>query len=156
MVGITSQIASRGGGSNGVGFAIPVNTAKRVVAELIQYGKVRRGWIDASLVQLFPALVSYAKLPVNRGLLVSRVRSGGLAQEAGLRQGSKPVQYRDSTFYIGGDIIVNVDGMKIETLSDLYSALEDNKPGDKVAVRVIRGKRTVNLTVTLGSREDSD
>jgi len=86
MIGINTMIYSPSGGSVGIGFAIPVNTAKRVVTELIQYGKVRRGWIDATMVQLFPALVRYAKFPVNSGLLVSRTRKGGLADKAGLRR----------------------------------------------------------------------
>ncbi|MDR1210925.1 MAG: trypsin-like peptidase domain-containing protein, partial [Spirochaetaceae bacterium] len=80
MIGINTMIYSPSGGSVGIGFAVPVNTAIRVVSELIQFGRVRRGWIDASLVQLFPSLVNYAKLPVNAGLLVSRTSRGGYAE----------------------------------------------------------------------------
>lgn len=153
MIGINTMIYSPSGGSVGIGFAVPVNTAKRVVAELIQYGKVRRGWIDATVVQLFPALVSYAKLPVSTGLLVSQTKKGGLAERAGIRQGTEPVRYRNSVIYLGGDIITMVDGVKITRLADLYSALEDNKPGDKVAVEINRNGKTVSLTVTLADRE---
>ncbi|MDR2048913.1 MAG: trypsin-like peptidase domain-containing protein, partial [Treponema sp.] len=138
MIGINTMIYSPSGGSVGIGFAIPVNTAKRVVSELIDHGRVRRGWIDASVVQLFPNLVQYAKLPVAAGLLVSRTRRGGLAEQAGLRQGSEPVRYGSTVIYLGGDIITGVDGMKVGTLTDLYSALEDNKPGEKVEVEVMR------------------
>ncbi|MDR2053081.1 MAG: trypsin-like peptidase domain-containing protein [Treponema sp.] len=155
MIGINTMIYSPSGGSIGIGFAVPVNTAKRVVAELIEHGRVRRGWIDASVVQLFPALVRYAKLSVNSGLLVSRTKRNGFAEQAGLRQGSEPVRYGSSVIYLGGDIITNVDGMKVDTLADLYSALEDNKPGQKVAVEILRGGRTVKLEITLADREET-
>ncbi|MDR2491153.1 MAG: trypsin-like peptidase domain-containing protein [Spirochaetaceae bacterium] len=154
MIGINSIISSPTGGSVGVGFAVPVNTAKRVVAELIAHGKVRRGWIDATIVQLFPALVRYAKLPVSNGLLVSRTQKGGLAEKAGLKQGSDPVRYGSSVIYLGGDIITKVDGIKIESLADLYSALEDNKPGEQIEIEVLRGDKTVQLRVTLSDREE--
>jgi S1-C subfamily serine protease len=155
MIGINTMIYSPSGGSVGIGFAVPVNTAKRVVAELIQYGKVRRGWIDAAVVQIFPALVRYAKLPVESGLLVSRTKRSGYAEQAGIRQGSEPVRYGSNVIYLGGDIISSVDGMKTGTLADLYSALEDNKPGERVAVELIRGGRTIKLEVILADREQS-
>jgi S1-C subfamily serine protease len=155
MIGINTMIYSPSGGSVGIGFAVPVNTAKRVVAELIEHGRVRRGWIDASVVQLFPALVRYAKLPVNTGLLVSRTKRNGFAEQAGLRQGSEPVRYGSSVIYLGGDIITKVDGMKVDSLADFYSALEDNKPGQKVAVEILRGGKTVKLEVTLADREET-
>jgi S1-C subfamily serine protease len=153
MIGINTMIYSPSGGSVGIGFAVPVNTAKRVVAELIQYGKVRRGWIDATVVQLFPALVNYAKLPVTSGLLVSQTKKGGYAERAGIRQGSEPVRYGNSVIYLGGDIITMVDGIKISRLADLYSALEDNKPGDKVTVEINRNGKPISLTVILADRE---
>jgi S1-C subfamily serine protease len=154
MIGINTMIYSPSGGSVGIGFAVPVNTAKRVVAELIQYGKVRRGWIDASVVQLFPALVRYAKFPVNSGLLVSRTKRNGFAEQAGIRQGTEPVRYGSSVIYLGGDIITSVDGLKTNALADLYSALEDNKPGEKVVVEIIRGGRTSTLEIILADREE--
>jgi S1-C subfamily serine protease len=155
MIGINTMIYSPSGGSVGIGFAVPVNTAKRVVAELIAYGRVRRGWIDATVVQIFPALVRYAKLPVESGLLVSRTKRNGYAEQAGIRQGSEPVRYGSNVIYLGGDIITSVDGMRIETLADLYSALEDNKPGEQVAVELLRGGRTVKLEVILADREQT-
>ena len=154
MVGVNTMIYSPSGGSVGIGFAVPVNTAIRVVNELIQYGKVRRGWIDATVVQLFPSLVRYAKLPVDAGLLVSRTKKGGLSEKAGLRQGSDPVQYGRSVIYLGGDIITSVNGLKTKTLADLYASLEASKPGDVVKVEIIRGGQTVNLQMTLADREE--
>jgi len=154
MIGINTMIFSTSGGSVGIGFAVPVNTAKRVVNEIMQYGKVRRGWIDATVVQIFPSLVRYAKLPVNSGLLVSRTVRGGLAEKAGLRQGGEPVQYGRSVIYLGGDIITAVNGMKTNTLADLYSSLEACKPGDTVNVEIIRGGRASSLRITLADREE--
>jgi S1-C subfamily serine protease len=154
MIGINTMIYSPSGGSVGIGFAVPVNTAKRVVTELIQYGKVRRGWIDATVVQIFPSLVRYAKLPVNSGMLVSRTMRGGLAERAGLRQGSEPVQYGRSVIYLGGDIITSVNGMKINTLADLYSSLEACKPGDRVKVSIIRNGNESSLEIVLADREE--
>jgi S1-C subfamily serine protease len=154
MIGINTMIYSPSGGSVGIGFAVPVNTAKRVVTELIQYGKVRRGWIDATVVQIFPSLVRYAKLPVNSGMLVSRTRRGGLAERAGLRQGSEPVQYGRSVIYLGGDIITSVNGMKINTLADLYSSLEACKPGDRVKVNINRNGNESSLEIVLADREE--
>jgi S1-C subfamily serine protease len=105
-------------------------------------------------VQLFPSLVRYAKLPVNSGLLVSRTRRNGQAEKAGLRQGSEPVQYGRSVIYLGGDVITSVNGMKTNTLADLYSSLEACKPGDKVKVDILRGDRAITLEITLADREE--
>jgi S1-C subfamily serine protease len=154
MIGINTMIYTPSGGSVGIGLAIPVNTAKRVVAELMQYGKVRRGWIDATMVQLFPALVNYAKLPVDKGMLVSRVRRGGNAEKAGIKQGTETARYGSQTIYLGGDVITKVDGVAIESLADLYSALEDNKPGEEVEIEIIRNGRTVRSSVILADREE--
>jgi S1-C subfamily serine protease len=154
MIGINTMIYTPSGGSVGIGLAIPVNTAKRVVAELKQYGKVRRGWIDATMVQLFPALVNYAKLPVDKGMLVSRVRRGGYAEKAGIKQGTETARYGSQTIYLGGDVITKVDGMAIESLADLYSALEDNKPGEEVEVELLRNGRTIRTSITLADREE--
>ena len=154
MIGMNTMIYSPSGGSVGIGFAVPVNTAKRVVAEILEHGKVRRGWIDATVIQIFPALIRYANLPVERGLLVSRTRRNGLAERAGLRQGNDPVQYGRSVIYLGGDIITSVDGLKTNTLADLYSALESNKPGDVVKVEILRSGRSHTLDITLVDREE--
>ena len=154
MIGVNTMIYSPSGGSVGIGFAVPVDTAKRVVNELIQYGKVRRGWIDATVVQIFPSLVRYAKLPVEAGLLISRTKKGGLAEKAGLRQGVEPVQYGRSVIYLGGDIITSVNGLKTNTLADYYASLEASKPGDVVKVEIMRGGQTTILQITLADREE--
>jgi S1-C subfamily serine protease len=156
MIGVNTMIYSPSGGSVGIGFAVPVNTARRIVPDLIEYGFVKRGWIDVVPVQLFPSLVRYANLPVREGLLVSRVINGGNAQSAGIRGGqrNRAVRSRGSVIYLGGDIIVGVNGMSIATLADLYSALESSIPGEKAIIEVVRGNDRLQLTLTLSERPE--
>ena len=159
IIGVNTMIYSPSGGSVGVGFAVPVNTAKRIVPDLIKFGMVKRGWIDAEYVQLFPALIEYMKekgspLPVEKGLLVSVSNKGGNADRAGVRGGTTPVRYYQSVFNVGGDILVSVDGMTVSSLADLYSALEDNKPGDTVKMEFYRNTRKMSVSVALSDRAD--
>lgn len=156
MIGINTMIYSPSGGSVGIGFAIPVNTARRVVPDLISYGHVNRGWIDFFPVQLDPNIVRYGKLPVKKGILVSKVERNSNAAKAGIRGGdiSNPVQYGKSIIYFGGDIIIKVDGIDTATLADLFSALEDNKPGETVEVELLRGKRKITVSVVLSKRPE--
>ncbi len=160
LIGVNTMIYSPSGGSVGVGFAVPVSTAKRVVPDLIKYGMVKRGWIDAEYVQLFPALIEYMKekgspVPIDKGLLISSVRRGTNADRAGLKGGTTAVRYYQSVFNVGGDILVSVDGMPISSIADLYSALEDNKPGDTVSVQYYRGSKLSNATLSLADRNES-
>jgi S1-C subfamily serine protease len=155
MIGVNTMIYSPSGGSVGIGFAVPVDSAKRVVPDLIKFGMVKRGWIQITPVQLFPALVRYAGYKVNNGILVSKVDPGGNAEKAGIKGGDTPVRYARSIINIGGDIIVEVDGMIIESLSDLYSALEDNKPGEVIDVKVVRGSQYITYKVKLSTRPES-
>ncbi len=149
LVGINSAIKSPSGASAGIGFAVPVNTARRVAEELIRYGTVRRGWIDIDPVQLFPALVNYFRLPVDKGILVNT--AGPVARQYGVRGGdtSRGVSGGRATFYPGGDIIIAVNGQPVETYSDYLNALEDTKPGEIVEVKVIRGGQEKSLKVRL-------
>jgi S1-C subfamily serine protease len=154
MIGINTMIYSPSGGSVGIGFAIPVDTANRIIPDLIRFGKVKRGWIDINPVQIFPALVRYAQLPVDKGVLVSQVAKGGNAERAGIRGGNRDqaVRYGSGIIYLGGDILVEIDGMAITSLADLYGALEDNKPGDQVEVKVLRGRSTMTFRFALSER----
>jgi len=159
IIGINTMIYSPSGGSVGIGFAVPVNTAKRIIPELIEYGKVRRGWIEMEVIQLFPALVDYMKsnkltVPVEKGLLISSIKKGSNADRAGLRGGNTPVRYYQTVFNIGGDIIVAVDGMTVGSVADLNTALEDNKPGDTVTVEYYRGDKKYKVQVQLVEREE--
>jgi S1-C subfamily serine protease len=119
---------------------------------LLRYGEVQRGWIDIVPVQLFSALVRYASLPVSEGVLVSEVEPGSNADKAGLKGGEKAVRYGRSIIKLGGDIIVEVDGMAVATLMDLLGALEDNKPGETVQVKVLRDRQDKTLYVKLSKR----
>jgi S1-C subfamily serine protease len=154
MIGINTMIYTPSGGSVGVGFAIPVDTARRVVSDLMKYGMVQRGWIDIVPIQLFPSLVRYAKLPISQGILISRVTSGGNAEDAGLRGGKsgQSVRSGNSVIYLGGDIITGINGEKIATLSDFYGALEATRPGDRIEVEVLRDKQLKTLKVDLSER----
>jgi len=158
VIGINTMIYSPTGGSVGIGFAVPVDTAKRVVPELLANGRVSRGWIDFTPVQLFPQLVRYAGLPVAKGILVSKVASGGQAAKAGLRGGdpNQGVRYGQSILYLGGDIVTAINGVEVGALADLYSALESSKPGDKAKLAILRGTQRLEVTVTLVQRTDKD
>ncbi|MFW5795908.1 MAG: S1C family serine protease, partial [Alkalispirochaeta sp.] len=156
MIGINTMIFSPSGGSIGIGFAVPVDTARRVVPDLLEYGVVRRGWIDIVPRQLFPQLVRYARLPVDQGLLVSEVIPDGNADAAGLKGGSRnnAVRYGRTVIYLGGDIITTVDGMSVASIANLYEALEDNRPGERVVVEFIRGRRRMETEIVLSERPE--
>jgi len=158
MIGINTMIYSPSGGSVGIGFAIPVDTAVRVVPQLIKNGQVRRGWIDIEAIQLFPDLVDYLKQagrgsPVESGLLVSTVVQGSNADRAGLKGGSVAVRYGSTVFYIGGDIIVSIDGKAVTSIAQMYSALENTTPGQQVNVEYYRGSKKMATTVILSERK---
>jgi S1-C subfamily serine protease len=154
LIGINTMIYSPSGGSVGVGFAVPVDTARRVVPDLMKYGSVKRGWIDISPIQIFPELVRYANLAVGKGILISKLDAGGAAAAAGLHGGdpSSAVRYGRTVMYLGGDIIVQVGSTATETIADLYSALETTRPGETVKVVYLRGGSRRETTVTLVER----
>jgi len=156
MIGVNTMIYSPSGGSVGIGFAIPIDTARRIVPELINYGMVKRGWIDLVPVQLERNLVDYAQIPTSKGLLVSKVTRGGNAERAGIKGGDpdKPVRYGRSIIYLGGDIIIEIDRMPVSTLADLFAALEDNKPGEEVEVVIMRGRQLRSFTIRLSERPE--
>lgn len=153
MIGINTMIYSTSGSSAGIGFAVSIDTAKRVVADLIQYGKVHRGTIDGTLIQLTSQIANYAGLSVSSGLLVSELDPSSNAVKAGLTAGTKAVQYGSrynyTTIYLGGDVITAVDGTAITSFADYYSLLESKRPGDQVVLTVQRGKKQENLSVIL-------
>ncbi len=158
MIGINTMIYSPSGGSVGIGFAIPVDTAVRIVPQLIKNGQVRRGWIEMQVIQLFPDLVNYLRqsgkaAPVETGLLISTVTSGGNAEKAGLKGGTTAVRYRSTVFYIGGDIVVSIDGKPVTKIAELYAALEDTSPGQRVTVEFYRGSKKMSTTVVLAERK---
>lgn len=149
LIGINTAIKSPSGGSAGVGFAIPSGTVKRIAEELIKYGAVRRGWIDIDPIELFPQLVDYFDLPVQKGVLVNT--AGPAAQQAGIRGGDKGKAVRSGRqiIYGGGDVVTEVNGQTIESITDLYNALENTKPGEIATVKVARGGQTRTMSVKL-------
>ena len=151
MIGINTMIQSSSGNSAGVGFAVPAETAVRVVADLIKYGKVHRGTIDATMVQLSRRIAQYAGLDISSGVLISEVHKGGNAEAAGLKGGTEAAYYgsRRDIIYIGGDVIIQIDDIAVTSLADYYSALESKKPGDVVNVVVRRNRKNVTLKIKL-------
>jgi S1-C subfamily serine protease len=160
MIGINTMIYSSSGSNAGIGFAVPASTARRVVSDLLQYGKVRRGAIQASLVQMSRAIADYARLDISQGILVSETTRGGNADKAGIKGGTQAVRYGNSrnarTFYIGGDIIVGIDGVQVATYSDYYSMLENKRPGDTVTVTIHRNKKNYDCKVVLAEESAAE
>ena len=156
MIGINTMIYSPSGGSVGIGFAVPIESAARVVPDLISYGEVKRGWINIVPIQLDRNIVRYADLPIDKGILVSEVVKGGNAEKAGIRGGdtSRPVRYGRDTIYLGGDIIVEIDGFETSSIADLFTALEDNKPGETIDIVVVRKRQKKTISVTLSERAE--
>jgi len=154
MIGINTLIYSPSGGSVGVGFAVPIDTAKRVIPDLINIGKVNRGTIDVVGIQLFPSLVRYGRLPVNQGVLISRVDQDSLAEKSGLRGGDREraVKSGNSVIFLGGDIIIAIGDSSVNSLSDYYSALEDTRPGDNIQVTIVRNDKKLVIDVELSER----
>lgn len=151
MIGVNTMIYSSSGSSAGIGFSVPAETAIRVASDLLKYGKVRRGQLDVTLVQLNNTIANYANLDISSGLLVSRIQKGGNAEKAGIIQGTQAVRYgyNQNIIYLGGDIITNIDGISISSYTDYYSALESKKPGDTISVTVHRNGKDRTVTVTL-------
>ncbi|MCI6810090.1 MAG: trypsin-like peptidase domain-containing protein [Spirochaetia bacterium] len=152
MIGINTMIMSSSGSSSGVGFAVPSATAVRVVSDLIKYGKVLRGTLDATIFPNSRRIAQYAGYDIARGVIVSKVARGGNAERAGMQGGSSAVYYgtRNNIVYIGGDIIIKIDNVSIGSIADYYSALESKKPGDTATIVVRRNRKDVTLKVTLG------
>jgi len=156
MIGINTMIVSNSNSSAGVGFAVPAETAVRVVTDLLKYGKVNRGTMDISVIQLTNRIAQYARLDVSTGMLVSQVTKGSLAEKAGLKGGTEAVYYgnRRNVIYLGGDVITKIDNTIITSLADYYLALESKRPGDEVIVTVRRDKKNVQIKVKLEGSTD--
>jgi putative serine protease PepD len=153
VVGINTAIYSPSGtsGITGIGFAIPINTARRVVNDLLQYGRVRRAVLGISrALTLWPGLAEALRLPVQRGLLIEEVAEGSPAARAGIRGGKRMVIVGLQQMLIGGDVLVAVNGQKVEGQMDLALALNQKRPGDKVTLTIYRGTQKMEVAVTLG------
>ena len=155
LVGINTMIMSASGSSSGVGFAVPVSTAKRVVADLLRYGKVNRGVIKVNLIQNNSRIAEYAGYKISTGMIVNKVEAGSNAVKAGIEGGKNAVtvgnRFNQQTIYLGGDIITAINDIPITKLADYYSVLEDKTPGSVVTVTVYRNGKYLKLPVTLES-----
>ncbi len=152
MIGINTMIYSPSGGSVGIGFAVPVETAKRVINDILQYGRVRKprpGVNFIPLANLGERFVRALDIPVNDGLMVVEVQSGSAAERAGIKGPTQAVRYGRYQIPVGGDIIVTMDGQKIASRDDYDRALNNKNVGDRVQVEVMRDGRRVALTMTL-------
>lgn len=145
MIGINSQIYSQSGGSVGVGFAVPVNIAKRIVPQLIQFGEVRRPKLGVGTRSISELREQGVRLPVESGLLIINVYQGTGASQAGLR-GTSQTNYGEISL---GDIIVSIDGDKMNDPDDLYKTLDKKQIGDTVSVEIIRDGRRTTVPVRL-------
>jgi S1-C subfamily serine protease len=152
VIGVNTAIATGGSGrgSIGIGFAIPTDLVKTVVAQLIEEGRVEHPFIGVGAQEIDEEIAGIFNLPVERGLLVVRVYEGSGAQEAGLREGSTEVVVAGQSYLLGGDIIVAIDGRAVSTTQDLRQRVAGKKPGDKVEVEVYRGGEERSFDVTLG------
>ena len=152
IIGINSVIISPSGGNVGIGFAIPVNTAKRLIPELISKGYVTHPWIGATIQTLSPAVAKYLKLKIDRGALIAEVLKGGPADKAGLKGGSERVQVGNMIVLVGGDIVVKADDQEITTNEQLIRYVREKKIGNTVTFKVYRKDKFENVKVILGER----
>jgi putative serine protease PepD len=152
IVGINSAIISPSGGSVGIGFAIPVNTAKRVVPELLSKSYVTYPYIGATIQSLIPEMAKYLKLKIERGAMISEVVKGGPADKAGLKGGNQKVQVGNMIVLVGGDIVVKADQKEVKTNDELIHYIREKKPGDTVLLKVFRKDSYIDVKVTLGER----
>jgi S1-C subfamily serine protease len=154
VIGVNSQIARADGstGNVGIGFAIPSNTVKAVVAQLTATGKVDRAFLGISGSTVTAELARVFRLPVDEGVLIEGVTEGSAAAKAGLRGGSTDVVVAGESHVLGGDVIVAVGGRRVGSTDELRDVLARHKPGQTVNVQIHRGTKIVTLPVTLGSQ----
>jgi S1-C subfamily serine protease len=156
VIGVTTLIASAGADqSAGIGFAIPINTAKAVLDDFARYGRVRRPTLDIETLQIGPDIAEQIGLPADYGILIERTLPGGAAEKAGLHGGNQRLYQGNTPVMLGGDLIVGFDGRDIQTPQDLAAALNVHRAGDVVAVTVFRGQKRMTFKVTLGDAKDA-
>jgi S1-C subfamily serine protease len=153
VIGVTSQISTGNTGQQGnlgIGFAVPINTVRSVAAQLIKSGKVEHPYLGISVLPVTSQLAQLFNLPTRHGLLVDRVEPGTGAAKAGLKGGTTGVIVQGTSYRVGGDIIVAVDGQPVATFEQLRNALAQKKPGDKLSLEIYRHGAKKSVTVTLG------
>ena len=156
VIGITTLIATSSGvdQSSGVGFAIPINTAKAVLSDFEKYGYVRRPSLDIVTIPVGPDIAQQLGLPADYGILIDRVLPGGAAARAGLRGGNQRAYMGNIPVMVGGDLIVGMDGQDIANAQDLSAAMNAHRAGDIVTLTIFRGQKRMDVKVTLSDAKD--
>ena len=154
VVGINTMIASNSGQSAGIGFAIPINTAKAVLNDLLTLGRVRRPALGVVTLPISPDIADELGLASDYGLLIVRVTPGGAADRAGLRGGTERAYLGNMPIMIGGDLIVALDGQEVQDQQQLSRIMNNHRAGDTVKVTIYRGKRKMEMDVTLGEARE--
>jgi S1-C subfamily serine protease len=155
VIGINSQIETGGEGDEGnvgIGFSIPINTAKEEIAQLESGTADEHGYLGVSAATITPELAQAFNLPVEEGVLVQTVEEGGPAAEAGIKGASTAATVEGQEFGLGGDIITAVNGEAIASTEDLIEKIEDGKPGETVELSVIQEEKTATVSVKLAER----
>jgi putative serine protease PepD len=157
VIGVNTQIrtADIGSGNVGIGFAVPSNTVKDVVAQLLRTGRVDHAYLGISGQPVTADLADDYNLPVDAGVLVEDVRVGTGAEKAGLRGGRTQVVVAGDTYILGGDIIVSFDGKPTSSVAELRAALAAHKPGEEVELEIFRDARKMTVKVALGRQPAS-
>jgi putative serine protease PepD len=151
VIGINTAIFTPSGGSIGIGFAIPINTAKKLLPQLIARGRASHPWLGISAMEITPDLARALNLPGKEGVMIAKVSPGSPAARAGLRGGQRRVRIRNYIFAVGGDIIVALDGRKIATVDELTGFLDENKRvGEDVRVDILRDGTPLSVVAQLG------
>ncbi len=156
VIGVNSFIFSETGISSGVGFAIPVNTVKRIVPALIADGHYSHPWLGISGQDIDNLLAENLTLPVQRGILVQTTFQNGPAGQAGLRGGDREMEVEGTlrVIRVGGDIIVGIDGQPVGGMDDIITYLETRRVGDRVVLTVVRDDQEQEIKLTLKERPD--
>jgi S1-C subfamily serine protease len=155
VIGITTLIANNGADqSSGIGFAIPINTAKTVLDDFAKYGRVRRPSLDIVTLQVGPEIAAQLGLAADYGILIERALPGGAADKAGLHGGTQRAYEGNIPVMLGGDLIVAMDGQEIATPQDLSAGMNSHRAGDVVTLTVFRGKKRMDVKVTLNDAKD--
>jgi len=152
VIGINSQIESQSGGNEGVGFAVPIKTAADVASQLENGGQVHQPYLGISGEDIDPDIAQALNLPVQQGVLVARVLSGGPADDAGIKGATGQATIGGQTFPVGGDIITKVDGKTVTGMDDVISAVNDKNPGDEITLTIFSNGQQKDVTVKLGDR----
>ncbi len=153
VIGINSAIYTPSGTTAGIGFAIPINTAKLIANDLISEGRVRRAYLGVQTVPVGGWLAEALDLPVQDGLLVEQTTKGSPAAAAGIRGGDRVAEAGMRRIVIGGDVIVALDGQKVANQFDMNVLLNRKRPGDTVTLTVYRGAKKVDVPVKLGEHD---